>query len=128
MVKDVKRNEALNNEPYKSFIKAFSKLKRVSNEKIHIEIEGNKDGYKSGFYIDETYSQRYILDFRFTSFINENNNELFCVIHTISVQYSEKEYIEMMLQFMNDIEQRKKYWYISKLVNEYAVETSITIC
>ncbi len=55
------RDDILTNEPYATFIKKFDKLQSVKNEKIHIRIDtndnGKKTGFTSGFYLDSCYAQ-----------------------------------------------------------------------
>lgn len=43
------RDDILTNEPYAAFIKKFDKLQSVINEKIHIRIDMNDNGKKTGF-------------------------------------------------------------------------------
>ena len=87
------RDDILNNEPYAAFIKKFDKLQSVINEKIHIRIDtnsnGNKTGFTSGFYLDSCYAQWFELKFEFYGLDNEesNPNKQLYVMHSLEYKF-----------------------------------------
>ena len=125
------RDDILNNEPYAAFIKKFDKLQSVINEKIHIRIDtnsnGNKTGFTSGFYLDSCYAQWFELKFEFYGLDNEesNPNQQLYVMHSLEYKFVDDDYNDMMLDTVADIEKRNGYIYLSSLVHECEVRSSM---
>ena len=104
------RDDILTNEPYAAFIKKFDKLQSVINEKIHIRIDmndnGKKTGFTSGFYLDSCYAQWFVM-------------------HSLEYKFVDDDYNDMMLDTVADIEKRNGYIYLSSLVHECEVRSSM---
>lgn len=125
------RDDILNNEPYATFSKKFDKLQSVINEKIHIRIDtndnGKKTGFTSGFYLDSCYAQWFELKFEFYGLDNEesNPNQQLYVMHSLEYKFVDDDYNDMMLDTVADIEKRNGYIYLSSLVHECEVRSSM---
>ena len=125
------RDDILTNEPYAAFIKKFDKLQSVINEKIHIRIDtndnGKKTGFTSGFYLDSCYAQWFELKFEFYGLDNEecNQNQQLYVMHSLEYKFVDDDYNDMMLDTVADIEKRNGYIYLSSLVHECEVRSSM---
>lgn len=125
------KKNVLENEPYETFIKLYSKLESIINENIHMRIAADtcnkKTGFVGGFVLDYIYTKYFDLDFQFALFIDEERiqNQKFCVFHTLSFMFDDENFQGMMMDTIGDIQKRNGYLYISSSVQECEVNCSV---
>lgn len=126
-----KKENVLEKEPYATFLREFSKLNGITNEKIHMCITSDKkrssDNF-AGFSLDYVYTKRFDLDFQFVTLIDEERiqHQKFCILHTISYRFDDEDYQFMMMDTIDDIKKRNGYIYISSDVIECEVDCGIS--
>lgn len=115
----------LEREPYHTFLKKYSKLTNIINEKINMKIESDEKrsdtGFYAGFSLDYCYANRIDLAFEFYELMNTEciQKSGFCLIHRIGCQFEKNECNHnIMLDMIEDIEKRNGYFYISSLVKD----------
>ena len=126
------KDDILKKEPYSTFIKKFNKLNSLINEKIHIKINSmDKDkryGFAKGFSLDYVYAKSFDLDFNYYMFTDAecSQRQSFCIIHTISYEFQgEEDFHEIMIDTINDVQERNGYFYFSSMVKKCEINCSI---
>lgn len=124
-----KSENVLDYEPYATFIKKYDKLgENILNRKIKWKISSNnKSTEGDGLEIQSLYCERFDLEFEYYMTIDEDlQNQRFSIIHTISYKFDDSEDLrDIMYYTINDIQKKNGRMYISNLVKECDINTSV---